>query len=101
MFTRCRDRIEELKLLRLCLSMARSNKELIVATEALEPIIKKNGEVHKTIEGRRKTFIKSLLTENKKLKQWFEAHNKPEPESYDNKRYSYSETISRNRRHLT
>ncbi len=75
-------------MLRLCLDMAKSNNELILALRDYEVEIKPNGKIHKTKENHRKRLIKQLEKENKDLKKWFMEHNKPVMEG-DYKRYGY------------
>ena len=88
LFSKPVDSIEELKMLRLCIDIGKSNNELILALRDYKVEIKPNGKIHKTKDNHRKRFIKYLEKENKDLKKWFIEHNK-EVDEKNYKRYGY------------
>ena len=93
MFKFIRDRQQEISLLRFAKLEAECDKHNIEEAMKLDPIVKANGELHKTKMKQRETIIKGWEKEIKNLRKFFEAHKKS-GKLNDYKRYSFRTGVS-------
>ncbi len=96
MFSFIKDREQEIALLKFAKLEAQCNLHNIEEAKKLDPILKKDGSIHKTNMKKRETIIKSWEKENKKLQKFFKEH-KIKGEDNDYKRYSFRSYVTGNR----
>jgi len=97
MFEFIEDRASEIALLKFAKLEASCNKHNIEEAKKLEPILKKDGSIHKTSMKRRDTIIRGWEKEIEKLRKFFKEH-KIGSKHNDWKRYKYKRGITNNRR---
>ena len=104
MFSRVKNREEEVTLLYFSLEQAKYNKELITELESFEVEIKSNGVLHKGKDNKRLALIRALKKENKKLKEFFTKHKEAPEDGEANHmghRYGFNSNIDEGREHLS
>jgi hypothetical protein len=99
MFEFIRDRQQEIALLKYAKLEAQCLKHNIEEARNLEPILKKDGSIHKTKMKHRETIIRGWEKEVKKLRKFFNEH-KTGGKPNDWKRYKYKERITNGRNHI-